>query len=373
MKIIYIISIYKKYEGFRYISYSRIMSQEIMKSHRKAINHIKNKKKPTLTIIREVLGFYVENIQKEDFNLCKKIVENAITLDLPKPYTDKAIIFSKFAGPNDWKSAVKYNISGCYRIWGDESDDMCYIGQSKYLGPRVKKHAYGWNINTRKFCSNLGGKGKVSLYIIPKNKIRKELTINQFLCILEQYLIFKYRPKINKVFVAIPGVIWNKERILKHKEIMGKKLYIYIRSSSLEDTFEYIYLSPSHSHLSLLLGYNRLWAKGVMRKGVKVLYRQCLFLSLIPIDTLLFNGKLCTIIKNLKSENDLKSYIFSKLTKATRAGTGLKVTNVKSGEIFYFISKGEASQVLKLDPSGFYNRGDDNLLKKTYKVEIMKS
>jgi hypothetical protein len=54
----------------------------------------------------------------------------------------------------------------------------------------------------------LGDQGKVDLFILPlSNEILSGLTESEFLCVLEQYLIFKYRPKINKLFIARRGII----------------------------------------------------------------------------------------------------------------------------------------------------------------------
>ena len=49
----------------------------------------------------------------------------------------------------------------------------------------------------------------------------------EFLCVLEQYLIFKYRSKINKLFIARPSIIRTEDAINKHRKKVGKKIYIY--------------------------------------------------------------------------------------------------------------------------------------------------
>ena len=48
------------------------------------------------------------------------------------------------------------------------------------------------------------------------------------MCTLEQYLIFKYRPKLNKLFIARPGIICNIEVIRKRRKKVGNKVHIYI-------------------------------------------------------------------------------------------------------------------------------------------------
>lgn len=203
---------------------------DIYRRHNKALNHIKNLRKPSIRILNEVLCFN-SLIIKSHFNLCKSIVDNSVTLDFPWPHTVNVAKFSKIAGVENLESLRKSGlyVPGCYRIWGlGQPSDLCYIGQSKHLGIRVKYHAKGHNKSTHQFCSNLGNKVKVDLFTLPKNKnIPSGLTLNEFLCTLEQYLIFKYRPKINKLFIARPGIIWNIEVIAKHRNKVGNKVHIY--------------------------------------------------------------------------------------------------------------------------------------------------
>jgi len=89
------------------------------------------------------------------------------------------------------------------------------------------------------------------------NDIPSELSISKLLCVLEQYLIFKYKPKINKLFVARPGIIWIKNVIGKHREKVGKKVYIYLKSENKKRTLELIYICDSSSYASQLFGYER--------------------------------------------------------------------------------------------------------------------
>jgi hypothetical protein len=90
------------------------------------------------------------------------------------------------------------------------------------------------------------------------NDIPFELSISNLLCLLEQYLIFKYKPKINKLLVARPGIIWTKDVIAKHREKVGKKVYIYLKSENKKKiTLELIYICDSASYASQLFGYER--------------------------------------------------------------------------------------------------------------------
>jgi hypothetical protein len=132
------------------------------------------------------------------------------------------------------------------------------------LGRRVKYHSKGSNNTTKAFCSELGNNAKVDLFIIPKdNEIIKKYSIDKFLCVLEQFLFFKYRPLVNKLYIAIPGVILDQKAIKKHREKVGKKIYIYLKSKEL-NRLELIYISSSRSYISKLLGYERSWIKNIL-------------------------------------------------------------------------------------------------------------
>jgi hypothetical protein len=55
---------------------------DIYRRHSKALNHIKNLRKPSIKILNEVLRFN-SLITKSHFNLCKFIVDNSVTLNFP--------------------------------------------------------------------------------------------------------------------------------------------------------------------------------------------------------------------------------------------------------------------------------------------------
>ena len=312
-------------------------------------------------------------ITQTHFNLCVSIIERRITLDLPLPHTDKVVPFSKIAGIENLESLRKSGkyIPGCYRIWGlNNSDDLCYIGQSTHLGLRVKYHTKGQNKNTREFCINLGGQGKVDLFILPPlNEIPSDIFITQFLCVLEQYLIFKYRPKINKLLVAMPGIIWNKDTITKHRKKVGKKIYIYIKSVNPKNNLEFIFMCDSASYASQLLGHERSWITNILKRD-KGWYKDKLYFSLIPLNELEIKGKIYGIAKNLKNINKVKSYIY-KLLKGglSRKGKMIRVTNTINKEVILYRSKREAARYLKADPTSFYNR--DKLFRGIYKIEVL--
>lgn len=111
-------------------------------------------------------------------------------MNIPIPHTKNVAIFSKIAGVeylDSLKKSGKY-MPGCYRIWSSfgNSDNLYYIGQSIYLGMRIKYQAKSQNNSTYDLCFNLGDKVKVDLYILPLLiEIPAGLSITEFLCVLE--------------------------------------------------------------------------------------------------------------------------------------------------------------------------------------------
>lgn len=334
------------------------------------MSHIENLGLPDLNIIKKVLCFD-SIITQAHFDLCTHLVENPITLDLPLPHTDKVAVFSKIAGPEYLDNIRKFDkfVPGCYRIWGlNVSEDLCYIGQAKHLGRRVKDHAKGYNKNTFQFCTKLGSEGKVDLFILPPiYDIPPGLTLSEFLCVLEQYLIFKFRPKINKLYIARPYILLDKKAIIKHKEKVSKNIYIYIKSKWTENNLEYIYMSESSSSASRLFGRERSWVKNILFRN-KGWYQDTLYFSLCPLNEFK-NGKVFyTITENLKKDNEIKSYI-SNFAITKRKGKRVKITNVMKNEVVIYRSKREAGRVLNADPTCFYSR--NKLFRGIYKIEIL--
>jgi len=337
-----------------------------------AINHIKKKKDPNLDIINKVLNLNTPAMTK-DFDLCSTIIENSVTLDLPLPGTKKVISFSKIAGVENLESLKKSGkfVPGCYRIWGlNKASDFCYIGQTRHLGLRVKYHAKGQNKNTFTFCNSLGNKGKVDLYILPKNlEHQSKLSKSEFLCVLEQYLIFKHRPLINKIFIARPGIIWDEKVIMKHREKVGKKIYIYIKSNKSENNLEFVYMSHSSSYASQILGYERSWIKNILYRN-KGWYKNKIFFSLIPLNKLDVKGISYSIIPNLKDKDEIKTCISNLLRNTSkRKGKTVIITNMDTSIVTTCLSKKEAAKFLNADPASIYTR--TKLFRGRYKIEIL--
>ena len=114
---------------------------------------------------------------------------------------------------------------------------------------------------THSFIKNLGENGLVYLYIIrPELNMKlKTLTLQEFLCVLEQYLFFIHYPNINAVYVANPGVLQSPSVILEIRKQLGKPVYIYRKIAQGKETaiLEHIYTFIAASHGSNELGFER--------------------------------------------------------------------------------------------------------------------
>ncbi len=171
-----------------------------------------------MVILNKVLNFGDKptSITEEHLILCLEIYNKRTTLALPVPRTKHVISFTKLVGRESYKEENK--VSGCYciralfkgcsKVTGLRGIES-YIGQTNHLGHRVKQHAKGVDINTKSFISSCKGKGVVvDLFIVDKDlQIPGNLTIKQFITILEQYLIIKLKPTLNKKLLATPGIM----------------------------------------------------------------------------------------------------------------------------------------------------------------------
>ena len=334
---------------------------------------MKELKEPTLKIINEVLSLNTK-INKKHFDLCVSLSNNPITLDLPLPHTSKVSNFSKIAGVENLERLRKSGkfIPGCYRIYKDSDlPNICCIGQAKHLGLRVKQHAKGNNKNISKFCADLDDKGKVDLYILPGlENIPSGLSITELLCVLEQYLIFKYRPEINRLYIAKPGIIWTKEVIAKHREKVGKKIYMYLKSIK-DSKLELIYIFDSASQGSLIIGKERNWIKNILVRN-KGWYKNTIYFSLVWLTekNIIDNGLSLKLFENIKKNNQIKLFVNNILKDLPkRSGKRVKITNTNTGESIIYLSKKQAAVTLKADPSSISIRNKS--FRGIYEIEFL--
>lgn len=156
-------------------------------------------------------------------------------MPLPITHTKHVAGFTKLAGQEHFNSKIK--LAGCYIIKGpnlaispvtDIESNECYIGQSTHLGYRVKRHTKGGDYTTSQFIKSLNDKGILELWIIsPEIKIPNGLDKNKFITLLEQYLIIKLKPTVNKKFLATPGIMWTEEAIKKHRDKVVNPIFVY--------------------------------------------------------------------------------------------------------------------------------------------------
>lgn len=235
---------------------------------------------------------------------------------------------------------------------------------------RVKYHAKGHNKSTYLFCSDLDNKVKVDLFILPDNRdIPSGLTLNEFLSTLEQYLIFKYKLELNKLFIGIPGIIWNIEVIRKHRNKVGNEVHIYKKSKENENNLDYIYVCDSVSYASKILGWKVSWInKNIIRN--KEWYKDTLYFSLSPLNELKTENIKYKITNNLKDINEIKIYVEKQLKGVlSKKGKKIKITNVIKNEIKIYRFKREEARSIKTNPSYIYNRNKP--LRNIYKIEIL--
>jgi len=186
------------------------------RKHRLIVKFIQEGKEPNVQFLEQVLDFkYPFKITEEHLLLCSIIYERRISMPLPIPHSQYVARFTEIAGQEHYGS--KIILAGCYIIKGPNLvtspvtnlvSNECYIGQSTHLGNRVKSHTKGTDASTCQFIKSLKDKGVLELCILTSDtKIPEGLTKNQFITLLEQYLIIKLKPTVNKKFIATPGIM----------------------------------------------------------------------------------------------------------------------------------------------------------------------
>lgn len=235
-----------------------------------AVNHIQNGGEPSLAIIQTVLALPpTAIITQEHINLCATISSSPVELSLPVPNSSAVLPFSKVAGPEHPVDATKRS-PGCYMIIesGEVDPRNCYIGHSVHMGGRVKGHAAGRDQRTMQFIRDMVDDGLVLLFPITPHlsSITGDLTVVQFLCVLEQYLFFLYRPLVNGVMVASPGISLSPEAILMHQKLLGTMVYVYqlIAEGMI---LQLVHVFNSSGSASTSLGFERTWVKGIISRG----------------------------------------------------------------------------------------------------------
>jgi hypothetical protein len=93
--------------------------------------------------------------------------------------------------------------------------------------------------------------------------------------LLEQYLIIKLRPTLNKKLIATPGIMWSPSAIQKHREKLAFPVYIYIKEEDGKLTL--IQIFPSGRSVGKNLGMSQGFYKSVKIRS-KGWYKDKLYL-----------------------------------------------------------------------------------------------
>jgi hypothetical protein len=151
-------------------------------------------------------------ILSNHLDLCLNIYSNRIILPLPMPNSNNIKSFIELVGRK--KVDKDKQVAGCYCIKGVNSKHNeltyiknveTYVGQTKHLGSRIRDHARGHDPITKDFIESLNGNGTVELFVIPNNISLFGMSKKEFLFLLEQYLIMKIKPTLNKKYLSLPG------------------------------------------------------------------------------------------------------------------------------------------------------------------------
>lgn len=304
-------------------------------------------------------------ITEEHLSICATIVQNPITLALPVPNSSHVLPFAEVAGPENSKDPSK-RTPGCYMISqsGDTNPRNVYIGQSVHLGNRVKDHASGKDPRTANFVNEMGGQGMVQLFLVTPTILASMptgLTTTQFLCVLEQYMFFSYRPLINAALVAKAGVSWSQEAIKAHRALLGIPIYVYrkVADGMNGPVLELVYIFESMGLVGPAFGFNRLWMKSILLRGGW--FRDTLFFSKVELEDTLNNlmdlKELTVLVDDLKS--------------IPNRTTGMKVLvfNTELGLGQEYGSKKHAARELNADESVF-NNNRNGLFRDKYLITI---
>lgn len=177
------------------------------RKHQLVVKFIKDGKQPNVVFLEDVLDFKKPcKITEQHLALCSDIYSKRISMPLPLPHSQHVGPFTELAGQEHYSS--KIILAGCYIIKGPNlansvrtglTSNECYIGQSTHLGHRVKSHTKGAESTTCNFIKSLKDKGVLELcHLTNETEIPYGLTKNQFITLLEQYLIIKLKPTVNK-------------------------------------------------------------------------------------------------------------------------------------------------------------------------------
>jgi hypothetical protein len=256
--------------------------------------------------------------------------DKRIKMPLPLPHTKHVAPFTALVGQESYES--KLIVAGCYIIKGPNLvvspvtnliSSECYIGNSTHLGHRVKTHTKGVDSTTREFIKSLVNKGMLELCILTSEiEIPAGLTKNQFITLLEQYLIIKLKPTVNKKLLATPGVMWTPEVVNKFLEKMSQPVYAYHKQD--DGKMVMIQIFPSTRAVGMSLDLSKSFYSNLkIRTGGW--YKDKIYFTDIKLDN---------TESNILSLHDLKELI--SVVDLGRTGFGVRVTDERGWNYLCF-------------------------------------
>lgn len=127
---------------------------------------------------------------------------------LRRPKSEAYKRFRAVHGATHRNSSIK--TIGCYLL--DDGEGNTYVGKSKHISSRIRGHLTGIHKSTRSFLESLTeNKAKVTTFTIREDLLasiqytQKDIKLDTFIMVLEQYLIISLLPNKNKLLVSITG------------------------------------------------------------------------------------------------------------------------------------------------------------------------
>lgn len=355
---------------------SKILKFSEWARHNLAVAHIAAKLGPTLDIINQTLYFKGSyNITQDHIDLCEYISNTPVKFPLLSPGSKGLIAFKKIAGPTKVKSQDQ-EVPGCYLISGTSTSDT-YVGQSKHLGGRIVVHASGIDKGTGQFVKFLNGEGTVDLFLIGASLIPTGLTLIQFVTVLEQFLFFKFRPTINKKFVATPGgyqspslittqpelIISTETQLLKGDTIRSPINSMPVFAYNLDEWGSLILIQSFDSGVSVGLSLNmsRTFFKNLLSRD-SGWFKKTVYFTQVEIEGSDIN---------LMTLAEFKTYIGDIYSINPKSTQGFKcvITNTITGEIHSYHSIRQCAREFGCDPFVLVP-GRTKLYKKIYKIDV---
>lgn len=350
------------------LSISRVVWKKELSDHYRKHNLIvkflKEDNKPNKEFLNELLSYPEPSLVKDThLELCAKIYNMRVVMPLPFPRTKYVATFRELVGGESYESKIK--LAGCYIICGTRKvlstttnlEGMeCYIGQSMHLGHRIKSHTKGADPTTGKFIESIKDNGKLELCIVSDDLIPQDLTKSQFITLLEQYLILKLKPTVNKKLLAKPGIMWTPEAIQKHREKISKSVYAYLKE---KDEMILVQVFPTTRSVGLSIGKGKSFFSNIITRTDG--WHKDLFFTNAELEGA--EQRLMTLIEfTLMVEKG----------SGERTGTCLRVTDVTTGEVTDYISMRAVTRVVGIDTKGIREKLDSSkLYKNRFKFEMV--